>query len=68
MFKYDSTAGAYNGDYFYFNNAEAERCFDRGGYWGNGADAGVFDSSGIPRSSANGYIGFRSAYCKLPAA
>ena len=69
MFKYDSTAGAYNGDYFYFNNAEAERSFYRGGSWSNGANAGVFYSDGsAPRSSSYADIGFRSAYVKLPAA
>lgn len=69
MFKYDSTAGAYNGDYFYFNNGEAERCFTRGGAWDNGARAGVFVSSGCnPRSGAGGNVGFRSAFVKLPAA
>ena len=69
MLKYDSTSGAYNGDYFYFNNGEAERCFSRGGAWNNGASAGVFYSYGDnPRSSAYGHIGFRSAFVKLPAA
>jgi len=68
MFKYDSTAGAYNGDYFYFNNAEAERSFYRGGNWGHGAFAGVFLSNGAPRSSAYGSIGFRSAFVQLPTA
>lgn len=69
MLKYDSTAGAYNGDYFYFNNGASERCFFRGGDWTGGASAGVFYSSGgYPRSYASGLLGFRSAYIKLPAA
>lgn len=69
MFKYDSTAGAYNEDYFYFNNGAAERCFLRGGSWYSGASAGVFISGGTnPRSGANGTFGFRSAFVKLPAA
>lgn len=69
MFKYDTSAGAYNGDYFYFNNAEAERSFLRGGHWSGGADAGVFSSNGCyPRSYSSASIGFRSAYVKLPAA
>lgn len=38
------------------------RCFNRGGNWNNGANAGVFYSNGNnPRSNANGNIGFRSA-------
>jgi hypothetical protein len=69
MLKYDSTSGAYEGDWFYFNNGAAERCFYRGGHWYAGANAGVFHSSGgDPRSSANGHLGFRSAFVKLPAA
>ena len=69
MFKYDSTSGAYNGDWFYFNNAEAERSFFRGGNWNGGAYAGVFNSSGYhPRSFSNADIGFRSAFVKLPTA
>jgi len=69
LFKYDSTAGAYNGDYFYFNNGEAERCFFRGGFWYLGAGAGVFFAHGTDaRSTTHEYIGFRSAFVQLPAA
>ena len=69
MLKYDSAAGAYEGDWFYFNNGAAERCFYRGGGWGYGAGAGVFVSRGSdPRSSSDGAIGFRSAFVKLPTA
>ena len=67
MFKYDATEGAYNGDYFYFNNGVEERAFDCGGSWGHGANAGVFYVSGYyPRSVSDVGIGFRSAYCVLP--
>ena len=52
----------YGGDYFYANNAEAERCLIRGGSWINGAYAGVFNSSlNNPRSDSYAYIGGRSA-------
>jgi len=69
LFKYDSTSGAYNGDYFYFNNAEAERAFLCGGYWNYGATAGVFPLYGdFPRSYSDSSIGFRAAYAKLPSA
>ena len=45
------------------NNAEAERCLIRGGYWGNGGIAGVFVSNLYdPRSGAGGDIGGRSAF------
>ena len=66
LLKYDSNAGAYNGDYFYANSYEAERAFCCGGDWGNGANAGVFYAYGGSRSGSNAYIGFRSAYCVLP--
>ena len=61
----DGIDATYGGDYFYANNAEAERCLFRGGYWGDGGGAGVFFSNlGNPRSNANGGIGGRSAYFK----
>ena len=69
LFKYDSTAGAYNGDYFYFNNAENERSFYCGGYWYAGARAGVFFCYGYgDRTTAGDYLGFRSAFVELPSA
>lgn len=63
MTRYDETVTAFDSDYFYFNNAEAERCFLCGGYCRNGASAGVFLSYGYyARSTSYGTIGFRSAY------
>ena len=59
----DGIDATYGGDYFYINNAEAERCLFRGGSWGIGGDAGVFfsDLDG-PRSYAGGHVGGRSAF------
>jgi len=69
LLKYDSNAGAYNGDYFYANSYEAERAFLCGGYWHYGAGAGVFFLDGSSsRSNSGGSLGFRSAYCVLPTA
>ena len=70
IFKYDSTAGAYLGDYFYLDNtAGLERSFRRGGVWNDGANAGVFYSSGFNgRGASYANFGFRSAFVKLPAA
>ena len=70
MLKYDSTSGAYNGDYFYFNNGQAERGFHCGGAWHSGANAGVFDVNGFSSffSLRNTPLGFRSAFVKLPSA
>lgn len=59
----DGIDATYGGDYFYINNAEAERCLFRGGLWDVGGNAGVFDSNlGNPRSSAGGNVGGRSAF------
>lgn len=53
----------YGGDYFYENNAEAERCLDRGGHWDNGGAAGVFYSNLYdPRSHVAAGVGGRSAF------
>ena len=69
LLKYDSTAGAYNGDWFYFNNAQAERSFFRGGSYSSGAKAGVFCAFGNgARSSTSAGFGFRSAFVTLPSA
>lgn len=49
----------------YVDSTEGEYILVRGGDWRNGGDAGVFDSDlDNPRSSANGYVGGRSAYFK----
>lgn len=52
----------YGGDYFYANNAQAERCLIRGGGWFNGSSAGVFGAVlSDPRSNSYSGIGGRSA-------
>ena len=61
LFPADSSG--YEGDYFYLNNGAAERFPIRGGYWGNGANAGVFYTYlHIPRSLSHTHVGFRSAF------
>lgn len=58
----DKIDANYGGDYFYANNAQEERCLFRGGYWSNGASAGVFGSYlGDPRSYVYAGVGGRSA-------
>lgn len=58
----DDIDSTYGSDYFWANNAAAERCQSRGGYWGSGSSAGVFYSNlSNPRSTAATYIGGRSA-------
>lgn len=52
----------YGSDYFYANNAQAERCLIRGGGWDYGSGAGVFSASlNGPRSYSGSGIGGRSA-------
>ena len=52
----------YGGDQFYADNSQAERCLLRGGYWLDGANAGVFYSLlNLGRSSSNARLGGRSA-------
>lgn len=54
-------AGYESDEYFWIDN-NAERCVSRGGYWSDGADAGVFSlSGGSSRSYSSTYFGFRSA-------
>jgi len=68
LFKYDNTAGAYNGDYFYWSSVADERVLYCGGTYGNGSRAGVFYAIGgyYSRTYAGVDIGFRSAFVKLP--
>ena len=59
----DSTTFDYEGDYFYFNNGNAERFPIRGGRWYSGAGAGLFYTNvSYPRSSSDWALGFRSAF------
>ena len=53
------------GAYCYVDSTEGEYILVRGGFWSNGASAGVFSSFlGIARSSAGGDFGGRSAFFK----
>lgn len=59
----DGIDTSYGGDYFYIDNAQAERCLLRGGRWLNGSTAGLFDANLYDaRSSADGSVGGRSAF------
>lgn len=59
----DGIDATYGGDNFYVNNGEAERCLFRGGNWGDGAGAGVFNSNlSHARSLSNDIVGGRSAF------
>ena len=57
-----------SGNNCYFNNAQAERSFYRGGFCNNTAGGFASFRGGYARSDSHVYIGFRSAYIKLPAA
>ena len=57
-----------SGNNCYFNNAQAERSFFRGGYYSNTAYGFASFHGYLARSYSGVYFGFRSAYIKLPAA
>lgn len=58
----------YSNDVFYCNNGAEERLFYRGGCWNTSSSAGVFAVSGSSaRSLSSAFLGFRSAFVKLPA-
>ena len=63
------TPGDYKGDGFWANNGAAERICWRGGSWGRGSDAGVFEVAfNAPRSDASWSNGGRLAYIEnLPS-
>ena len=68
MFPKSSTIVPSTNQTIYFNNAQAERSFCRGGNYGD-STVGFASFGGYrDRSYAVGYIGFRSAFVKLPAA
>lgn len=59
----DNTSFDYEGDYFWANNAQAERYPVRGGDWLGGTGAGVFSAYfSYPRAYSAAGIGFRSAF------
>jgi hypothetical protein len=56
----------YSGDVFYLNNGQAERVAYRGGNYGTGSAAGLFNSHGHnARSTTTSNLGFRSAFVSL---
>ena len=57
-----------SGNNCYFNNAQAERSFYRGGGYNDAASGFASFRGSSARSDAGGNLGFRSAYCKLPTA
>ena len=55
-------ADDYESDEYFWLDSNGERVIYRGGYWNNGADAGVFCLSGYSsRSTASTSLGFRAA-------
>ena len=62
------TGSTISGHLCYFNNAQAERSFFRGGNCHTSSHGFASFAGGRVRSHAYGIIGFRSAFVKLPAA
>ena len=55
-------ADGYESDEYFWLDSDGERVIYRGGYWNNGANAGVFYLNGNnSRSNANTNVGFRAA-------
>jgi hypothetical protein len=62
----DGIDASYGNDYFWANNAAAERCLSRGSGWAYGGSAGVFFLNLFnPRSVSGGLLGGRSALVEL---
>lgn len=58
-------ADGYEGSDYFWLDTNGERCVFRGGYWGSGADAGVFSLDGDgARSNSSASIGFRPAFVR----
>ena len=59
----DDASFDYQGDYFWANNAQAERFPYRGGGWGDGTNAGVYYTYlSNSRAYSSTPVGFRSAF------
>lgn len=66
LYMYGGNTELFSGQLCYFDNVSDERFFYSGGYYSTSfglASFGVY----YPRSYASALIGFRAAYCKLPA-
>lgn len=58
-------APGYDGTDYFWLDTDGERCVIRGGYWGDGADAGVFYfGGGNSRAHVCWSVGFRSAFVR----
>ena len=68
MFPKASTIVPSTNQTVYFNNAQAERSFYRGGRYYNSASGFASFVGNLARSNADGGVGFRSAFVKLPTA
>lgn len=68
LLMYGNDAELFSAQYVYFNNVDEERLFYSGGSW-NSSSYGLASFYGYyARSSSLTYIGFRSAFVKLPTA
>ena len=57
-----AVSSEYEGDCFWFNNNQAERCVYRGDLWTSLASGGVFSVGGSIRTAEPASAGFRAAY------
>ena len=68
LLMYGEEAELFSAQSAYFNNAEEERLFFSGGNSSHSAYGLASFNGNSPRSGANGSIGFRSAFVRLPTA
>lgn len=68
LMQYGGNTELFSGESVYFDNSQAERCFHSGGHCYNTASGMASFHGYYARSTATGFIGFRSAYIKLPTA
>lgn len=61
-----ATASEYEGDHMWMNNGAAEMAFSSGGWWTNGADAGVFAWSTTPARTRAGLWAFAPLMLTCP--
>ena len=59
----DGIDATYGGDYFYINNAEAERCLVRGGRWADGG--GACTTRALVPTAASGAVPLFTNNCTL---
>ena len=67
LYMYGGNTELFSGQLCYFDNVSDERFFYSGGHYNLTSSGLASFYASNPRSNASTHIGFRAAYCKLPA-